>query len=122
MAKDAVFDALKKATKGLLFPSESEAPVLPFVWDRSEQPTPHDLVHEKHDAGTRVEQLTLDEAFATVPREDRPRFDALRKVLESQLSGITVYKIGDEAEKMLYIVGKTKGGRWAGVHATVVET
>ena len=44
------------------------------------------------------------------------------KVLQEQLSGIKVYKVGDEAEREAYLVGKTKTGRWAGLKTTVVET
>jgi hypothetical protein len=43
-------------------------------------------------------------------------------VIGEQLSGVKVYKIGDEAEKAAYIVGKTSDGRWAGLKTTVVET
>jgi hypothetical protein len=43
-------------------------------------------------------------------------------VIGEQLSGVKVYKIGDEAEKAAYIVGKTGDGRWAGLKTTVVET
>jgi hypothetical protein len=32
-----------------------------------------------------------------------------------------VYKVGDEAEREVYIVGKSKGGQWAGLRTTVVE-
>jgi hypothetical protein len=42
--------------------------------------------------------------------------------LKEQLSGIKVYKVGEEAEKEVYIVGKKKDGRWAGLKTTVVET
>jgi hypothetical protein len=57
-----------------------------------------------------------------VPPEDRAEFDELAKVLKEQLSAIKVYKVGDEAEKNAYIVGRTKDGRWAGLKTTVVET
>jgi hypothetical protein len=40
----------------------------------------------------------------------------------TKLSDIKVYKIGDEPEKPVYIVGKTADGRWAGLKTTVVET
>jgi hypothetical protein len=43
-------------------------------------------------------------------------------VLQEQLSGVKVYKVGDEAEKQVYIVGKTADGKWAGLKTTVVET
>jgi hypothetical protein len=31
-------------------------------------------------------------------------------VLQEQLSGVKVYVVGEEAEKQVYIVGKTKAG------------
>ena len=57
-----------------------------------------------------------------MPQEDRPRFDALRQTLAGQLSGVKVYKVGDEPEKQVYVVGKAPDGRWAGLKTTVVET
>jgi hypothetical protein len=33
-----------------------------------------------------------------------------------------VYKVGDEAEREIYIVGTTKDGRWAGLKTSVVAT
>jgi hypothetical protein len=42
--------------------------------------------------------------------------------LKEQLSGVKVYVVGDEAEKEVYLVGKTKAGQWAGLKATVVES
>src|SRR5262249_58779199 len=41
---------------------------------------------------------------------------------QEQLSGVKVYKVGEEAEKDVYLVGKTKDGQWAGLKTTVVET
>ena len=38
------------------------------------------------------------------------------------LSGVKVYKIGDEAEREVYIVGKTTNGQWAGLKTKAVET
>jgi Nuclease A inhibitor-like protein len=43
-------------------------------------------------------------------------------VIGAQLSGVKVYKVGDEAEKVAYVVGKTSDGDWAGLKTTVVET
>ena len=50
------------------------------------------------------------------------RFEPLLKVLREQLSGAKVYKLGDEAEKPVFVVGKTADGKSAGVKTTVVET
>jgi hypothetical protein len=38
------------------------------------------------------------------------------------LAGVKVYKLGDEPEKPVYVVGKAADGRWGRVKTTVVET
>jgi hypothetical protein len=35
---------------------------------------------------------------------------------------VKVYKVGDDSEKEVYIVGKTLDGKWAGLKTNVVET
>jgi hypothetical protein len=122
MAKqNDALDALRQASKGLKMPSESDAP---FEVVRVEgEPTPvslRTLARAPKDAV--VEEGTLDTLFGTVPSEDRAKFQKLRQAIESQLSGVTVYKIGDEAERQVFIVGKTSDGQWAGLKTTVVET
>jgi Nuclease A inhibitor-like protein len=57
-----------------------------------------------------------------VPPEDKAKFDKLAKALQEQLSEVKVYKVGDEPEKQVYIVGKTQDAHWAGLKTTVVET
>jgi histidine triad (HIT) family protein len=121
--KDPVLDALGAASKGLMFPSESEAPLEPFAWAGTDKLSKAQVVKlAGAEAGTAVEQGTLADLLRTVPKEDQPQFRALQKVLAEQLSGVQVYKVGDEAEKEVYIVGKTADGRWAGLKTTVVET
>jgi hypothetical protein len=123
MPKDAILDALKKASKGLVFVSETDAPLEPFAWPNGSALTPNRLVQlAGAPAGTPVEQMTLANFFRAVPSEDKAKFQALTKTLQGLLSGIQVYKVGDEAEKAVYIVGKTADGRWAGLKTTVVET
>ena len=72
--------------------------------------------------GTTVKHKSLDDFFHAVPPEDKAKFDKLAKVIGEQLSGVKVYKVGDEAEKRAYIVGKTKDGKWSGLKTSVVET
>jgi hypothetical protein len=69
-----------------------------------------------------TEETTLDSFFRAVPSEDRAKFQKLAQVLKEQLSGIKVYKVGEDAEKDVYIVGKTKDGRYAGLKTGVIET
>jgi len=121
--KDPVQDALNQASKGLLWPSESEAPMEPFAWKDGGALT-HERLLELAGAeeGTSVEETDLSSLLRTIPPEDKANFDRLAKVLQEQLSGLKVYKVGDEAEREVYIVGKTKAGQWAGLKTTVVET
>ncbi len=122
--KDTTLDALKKASKGLLYTSETDAPLEPFVWDaKGDKLTDKQLLQlAGAEDDTPVEQTSLADFFATVPPEDKTKFDKLAQTLQEQLSGIKVYKVGEEAEREVYIVGKTKGGQWAGLKTTVVET
>jgi hypothetical protein len=121
--KESVLDTLKQASKGLLFPSESEAPLEPFAWKDGGALT-HERLLELAGAeeGTAVEETDLATLLRAIPPEDKAKFDKLAKVLQEQLSGIKVYKVGDEAEREVYLVGKTKDGWWAGLKTTVVET
>ncbi len=123
MATDTVLDALKKASKGLRYTSETDAPFEPFAWKASGKLTKSSLLDlAGASKGTAVEQDSLDNFFAAVPPEDKARFQQLRQALQDQLSAIKVYKVGDEAQKDAYIVGKAADGRWAGLKTTVVET
>jgi hypothetical protein len=123
MKQDPVLDALTKASKGLQFVSETEADFEPCLWKDGGE-----LTHERlltlsgGEQGTPVEEMTLDDFFRAVPGEDKAKFQKLTKALQDQLSAIKVYKLGEEAEKEVYIVGKTKDGRWAGLKTSVVET
>ena len=122
-ARDPVVDALAKASKGLRYTSETDAPFEPFAWKDGDRLTEDRLLHlAGAEPGTAVGETTLDEFFRLVPSEDRPQFQKLAAALQQQLSGIKVYKVGDEPEKRAYIVGRTTDGRWAGLETTVVET
>src|ERR1700678_2259804 len=106
--EDPVVAVLGKAARGLVYTSESEDKLEPFVWQDSDPLTPkHLLALVGAEAGTAVEESTLEDFLHAVPPEDKAGFDRLAAVIKDQLSGVKVYKIGDEAEKDVYIVGKT---------------
>src|SRR5262249_43992583 len=92
--KDPILDALQQASKGLLWPSESEAPLEPFLWKDGGALT-HERLLELAGAeeGTAVEETDLGSLLRTIPPEDRAKFDRLAKVLQEQLAGIKVYKV-----------------------------
>jgi histidine triad (HIT) family protein len=115
--------ALQKAAKGLVYTSETDAPLEAFLWEDGGRLTKKHLLElAGAEAGTGVEESSLGEFFLAAPPEDKDRFDKLAAAIGEQLSGVKVYKIGDEAEKEAYIVGKTSDGRWGGLKTTVVET
>jgi hypothetical protein len=121
--QNPVLAALQQASKGLQFTSESDAPLEPFIWGNGRTLTKKQLLEQAGaEDGTAVEEETLDDFFRAVPPEDKAKFDKLAQVLKEQLSGVKVYKVGDEAEKQVYVVGKTGDGQWAGLKTTVVET
>jgi histidine triad (HIT) family protein len=121
-SSDAV-EALKIAAKGLRMPSETDAPFEAFAWDDAGELTPARVLQlAGQPKGMAVEESSLDDLFATVPSEDRTKFQKLRQAIQEQLSGVKVYKVGDEAERKVYIVGKAKDGHLAGLKTTVVET
>jgi hypothetical protein len=123
MKNDSVLDALRKASKGLVFTSETDAPLEPFAWANGGELREERLLQlAGAPEGTVVETMTVANFFRAVPSEDKAKFQALTKALQGQLSGIMVYKVGDEAEKTAYILGKAADGRWAGLKTTVVET
>jgi hypothetical protein len=121
--KHPVVEALQKASKGLQFTSETEAGFDPFLWEGGGQLTRQRLLELAGvEKGSAVEEDTLDRFFRAVPPEDKSKFDKLAKALHEQLSDVKVYKVGDEAEKDVYVVGKTKDGHLAGLKTSVVET
>src|SRR5262249_27674684 len=118
---NTVLAALQEAAKGLKYTSETEAPLTPFLWDDGAALTQKHLKELASVEGA-VEEETLDDFLYAVPSEDKAKFDKLAAVLREQLTGIKVYKVGDEAEKQAFVVGKTSAGKWAGLKTTVVET
>lgn len=113
---------LKKACAGLVFRSETDAELEPFLWEDGAGLTIERLLElTGFEAGTPVQTMELAGFFRAVSKARKAEFDALAKLLHEHLCGVKVYKIG-EVEMEVYIVGKTADGRWAGVKTEVVET
>ncbi|HZZ82804.1 MAG TPA: nuclease A inhibitor family protein [Gemmataceae bacterium] len=117
----SVFDELTQATKGLLYISETDAELTPitFAAGAIDAKLVRKVAGVK--ASTRVEESSLDEFFRVVPAEDKAKFAKLAVVLK-RLDGIKVFKVGDEPEKQLFVVGKDEEGALVGLHTIVVET
>jgi hypothetical protein len=76
--QSSAVEALKQASKGLMMPSESDAPFEAFQMESGE-PTPdrlRKLAHVPTDAA--VEEDNLDNLLATVATEDKSKFQKRR--------------------------------------------
>ena len=123
---------LEQAIDGLLFPSETDAPLHVFVW-RATVPFSAQalLASAGYGPATPLQTTDLRRFFrpVTTPRawygaeeqERMRRFRALRDLLEAELSDITVYKVGTSAIDV-YLVGRAADGTSCGLTTHVVET
>ena len=133
MPSNDALSALKKASKGLLYQSESDEPFKAFGWGKAEGRLTKKKILElsKHDPDSPVDEVSLDDFFQDLTQEqdwhgeeekaDVEKYQTLLKAIREQLSGVKVFKVGD-TEKDIYIVGKTKEGDWVGLKTTAVET
>ena len=133
MSSTGAINALRKASKGLHYQSETDAPFTTFRWGKAGGRLTKRKVLElgEHDPGSPVEEGSLDDFFGDLTqeqdwhgeeeKEDLQRYRALLKAIREHLSRGKVFKVG-EAQKRAYIVGKTKEGDWAGLKTTAVET
>lgn len=138
---------LQTLCAGLLFPSESDRPVDPFVWARADLAAGGDVTNENNKPAP-VTALTLLAAgkvpeSANVKEQDadaflRPvldtqdwweqteknraaKFIALRDALAAHTAGLIAFRVG-ETELDVYLLGRTANGDVAGFHTQLVET
>ena len=131
-----LLEILKTQTKGLIYTSEADFAVKPFLWTKQEvgdEPLTPDKVKTllKIKPSEAVETITLEAFFAPVvtiedwfgdeEKQTAKQFQTLADNLRSNLTEISVYKIGT-AKKTVVVVGKTQECDYAGVTTKVVET
>ena len=131
-----ILQLLDNAASGLLFISESDAPLLPFFWP-SDNPhlTPQHFAQmlaqlNRNDQNANIETVTLQHFFRNATQEEEwhdaeeaaraQQFRALVKTLEDTLQNVQVFRVGEIAIDV-FIIGETEGG-FAGLQTKVVET
>lgn len=129
--KASALQTIGDATKGLLFPSESDFPIEAFEYGENE-PTLDD-VRERlgADVNANVEDTTIPylfEGLTTAPDEasdnekaSATRFAKLVEVLETELADVRVYRVG-AVDIDVVVLGRHESGSWLGVKTKVVET
>lgn len=128
----AELQKITEASEGLLYMSEADYPFEPvYIEEPVAAPDEHLLSLAGKEAGSTIDKVDLPYFFRNQVRvypESSPdqqaraqRFQRLQQVLEEELSGIEVYRIG-EIDIDAFIIGKLKGGRWAGLRTRLIET
>lgn len=123
---------LARAADGLLFSSEADYPLEPFMWTEPEPFSPNALyklttlppstpVTQEDFDDFFAPMLRLDEDATDVGRQRVARFRKLVRVLRRYLRDRAVYKLGT-IEMPTFIVGRLADGTVAGLRTTVVET
>ena len=126
-----LLEKLREATRGLTYMSESDYPLEVFDWGAAE-PTPEFLRGlDGSGADAPVETRTAADFFRVAASEPdwkgaeeraaAKRFQALRRLLEENLTDLKVFRVG-AVNMPVYLAGRSAGGSWLGVSTRVVET
>jgi hypothetical protein len=130
MTDDDVLQTITAAGSGLSYPSERDAPLLPYRF--AGEPTAAALLAaEGKPPSTHVEEETLD-AFleglldagpdaSEVDRRDASAWRALKETIERELTDVRVYWVG-EVDVDAYVLGRAPSGAWLGLKTHAVET
>src|SRR5262245_225766 len=133
MSTAAAVAALKAASKGLTYQSESDAPFTAFTWKGAKgDPTKEEVLKRaRKPPKAPVEGVPLEDFFKDLTAEqdwhgeeekaDVQKYRNLQEAVQANLSGAKVFKVG-QRKVDVYIVGKTDEGDWAGLKTTAVET
>jgi len=127
----STLSSFEEAARGLLFPSESDRPLLPYRFG-PEEPTPEAVLRARGlPAGTPVEEVSLASFFEGVTQapegaaaeEDATaeRFRALVALLERELTELRVLRVG-KVDIDALVLGRHPSGEWIGLSTQLVET
>jgi Nuclease A inhibitor-like protein len=116
---DTLLTTLIQATTGLLYPSEYDAPLEPFVWEPADNTLAEVRQLSGHPPEERCEAILADAFFGELAEVEG--FAALYETLKETLTDLKVYRCG-AANITLYVVGRDQHGRLAGFKTRAVET
>ena len=118
----AEIEHLRRASAGLLYPSESDCPFEVFVWEEPELTPQHVAAHSGKDKDQKVEEVSIGAFFDELAEtQEAQRFHELRRVIESHLRDVKVFRVGD-IEIDVFIIGRSPSGHWVGLRTQSVET
>src|SRR4051812_11795924 len=106
--------ALQTASKGLLYPSETDEPFEPFSWGKASGDLTPRKVGRLAGASAKavVEEQSLADFFKDLTADgadDAEEFRRLRQAVEAKLSGARMFRVG-KVNIDVYVVGRTPDG------------
>jgi histidine triad (HIT) family protein len=129
---DATLSQLQKLTEGLVFSSESEAPVeaVSYAAPTGDLSDAQLLQALGEPAGAKVEKVELTlflrnhtaDAGKTGDVNVANRYKALQLYMKQELDGVQVYRVGKGPEVHVYALGRDVAGRLAGFKTVVTES
>src|SRR5919108_6381091 len=99
---DPLLTTLTQATAGLLYPSEYDALLEPFVWEPADNTLTEVRRLSGHPPQERCQTLSADAFFGELA--DVEGFSALYETLKDTLTDLKVYRCG-AANPTVYVVG-----------------
>lgn len=132
MQESELTKEISAAVEGLMYISETDAPIFPFTGRKSPEVKKEFLLAELGlDPDTEVEERGFDEMFARFvtmkewfnddQRANAERFQRLKNLLESNLTDLKVFKVG-QIRRQIFFVGIDRSGHLAGIRTEAVET
>lgn len=134
LSDSELINTLQKASQGLLWMSESEAPLEVVNWqDHSSESLENRtlLILTQHSEDTPIETINFEEFFQYPSQvqdwfgeeetASAQQYQQLAELLKSNLQNLHVYRIG-EVTIDIYILGITENGNIVGLATKAVET
>lgn len=128
IAGDPALDAIRSSLAGLLYPSETDAPIELAAWPAG--PSPDQLCaalgaaagYELRDGASFFAGPARTSPWPDPAEQERAaRFRELQRQVEAHLRGLRVCRVG-RVRIDLYLIGVAPGGALAGLRTFVVET
>jgi hypothetical protein len=116
---DKTLTALAKASAGLLYPSETDAPFEPFVWGEAANTAASVRRLAGLPASARPKPQSLDDFLGDLL--DESEFATWKEAVGAILSDVMVYRVGS-VRVTYYVIGTDAAGRLAGLKTLAVET
>ncbi len=114
---EVILAEFKKASEGLLVMSESDYPLEPIRWNGQIAITPEYLCSIGGlPADSPVEETDVETFFHM-----SEKFRNVTALLNKNLSGLKVYKVG-LINIPVYIIGRSPEGNWLGLSTRLIQT